>query len=142
MEFVDGSVWFFVGVDDVGWVEEDFVVDYVGELLMIVFNLIYLMDGLSLLCLEWVFFGFMIVGKFVLLCLVFGDDCFVVGLNGNGLFLVVLMDYVYLLMLVWLLGWVFGVWVGVCLLFGVVWFLVLGMCRFGIVFRVDGFCWV
>src|ERR1700760_1550495 len=101
MEFSDGSLRLSAGADDVGRAEEDLAVDFVGEPLTIAFNPTYLTDGLGSVHSERVSFGFTTPGKPALLRPVLDDDSHP---TGNGPFLALPTDYVYLLMPVRLPG--------------------------------------
>jgi DNA polymerase III subunit beta len=87
--------------DDVGRAEEDLAVDFAGEPLTIAFNPTYLTDGLGSVHSERVSFGFTTPGKPALLRPAFDDDSHP---TGNGPFLALPTDYVYLLMPVRLPG--------------------------------------
>jgi DNA polymerase-3 subunit beta len=101
MEFAEGMLRLSAGADDVGRAEEDLAVDFAGEPLTIAFNPTYLTDGLGSVHSDRVSFGFTTPGKPALLRPAFDDDNHP---TGNGPFLALPTDYVYLLMPVRLPG--------------------------------------
>jgi DNA polymerase-3 subunit beta len=102
MEFSDNSLRLSASTDNIGRAEEDLLVDFAGDPLIIAFNPTYLTEGLSSLHSEKVSFGFTTSNKPAVLRPVVGDDVDVP--SGNGPFPALETDYVYLLMPVRLPG--------------------------------------